>query len=529
MLGRNRELFATLIFVVDGLLVFGAWVSAYWIRFHAIGLPAPLGIPPLSLYLWIGAVLTLVTLLVLRSLHIYRSGRTARLSQEVFAILQGMVIITALAGVASFFTRGELSRATLLLFAGLATAELLGSRLIIRMILRELRRRGRNLRRALVVGTGVSAARVVEKIATHPHFGLEVVGLVAGDASGGPAAESTAPNEGPGVSPREHVMSAANTTSRGTESPLREAARPRAASAEAVPGERSRRPFEELLGHRTTPRVPVIGNVADLPRLVEETHADLVYLALARSEYRAEEEALAQLHDSTAAVRMVPDLARAFTLNASVEDFDGMPVVLVTESPDQGWAGVLKRAFDLVFSALGLVLVSPVLLAVALWVRLDSRGPVLYVQERVGLNGKRFNMIKFRTMRPDAESGDGPGWSRPGDPRRTGAGAVLRRLSLDELPQLWNVLKGEMSLVGPRPERPVYVDRFRASIPRYMLRHHVKAGITGWAQVHGLRGDTPLDERIRYDLDYIRNWSLALDVRILLMTVSRVFRDASAH
>jgi exopolysaccharide biosynthesis polyprenyl glycosylphosphotransferase len=252
-------------------------------------------------------------------------------------------------------------------------------------------------------------------------------------------------------------------------------------------------------------------------------------LALARSEYQAEEEALVRLGDSTTAVRLVPDLARAFTLNASVEDFDGMPVVCVTETPDQGWNGVLKRGFDLVFSALGLVLLSPVFLVVAIWIRHDSPGPIFYFQERLGLNGRRFEMIKFRTMRLDAESEGDPGWTRPGDPRRTGAGRLLRSLSIDELPQLANVLLGQMSLVGPRPERPVYVDQFRASVPRYMLRHHVKAGITGWAQVHGLRGDTPLDRRIEYDLYYIRNWSLAFDLKILFLTVLRVFRDASAH
>ena len=138
-------------------------------------------------------------------------------------------------------------------------------------------------------------------------------------------------------------------------------------------------------------------------------------------------------------------------------------------------------------------------------------------------------MLKFRTMRNDAESDQAPGWTRPGDERRTWAGRVLRPLSLDELPQLWNVFRGQMSLVGPRPERPVYVDQFRASVPRYMLRHHVKSGITGWAQVNGLRGDTPLDRRIEYDLYYIRNWSLGFDLKIILLTLLRVFRDASAH
>jgi Undecaprenyl-phosphate glucose phosphotransferase len=274
--------------------------------------------------------------------------------------------------------------------------------------------------------------------------------------------------------------------------------------------------------------VPVLGTVSELPRLVESAGAEIVYVALPRSEYRAEREALERLSDSTAAVRLVPDLAWAFTLNAGVEDFDGMPVVLVTETPGQGWNAVLKRAFDLALSAFGLLLLWPLMAAVALWVRLDSPGPILYAQERMGMNGRCFRMLKFRTMRMDAEA-DGPGWSKPDDPRRTGAGELLRRLSLDELPQLWNVLVGHMSLVGPRPERPMYVEQFREKIPRYMLRHHVKAGLTGWAQVNGLRGDTPLDKRITYDLYYIRHWSLLFDLRILLLTVARVFRDASAH
>lgn len=465
MFARQRQLFATAMFVLDGVLIAGAWLAAYWLRFDVLGLPAPLGVPPLSLYLWIGAVITLVALLVLHTFRLYRSARTARLGPELMVLVQGIVIVTASAAVASFFSRGELSRSTLLMFATLSIAVLVMSRILVRVALRQFRRRGRNLRHVIVVGTGDLAARLLGKIDSHPDYGLVVRGMVAAEAA--PAGASVA-------------------------------------------------------------GVPVIGTVAELPALVESTGAELVYLALARSEWQAEEEALRHLDDSTATVRMVPDLARAFTLNASVEDFDGMPVVLVTESPGQGWNGVLKRTFDLVFSAIGLVLLLPLMLLIGLWVTLDSKGPALYAQERVGLNGRRFRMLKFRTMRLDAESGT-PGWTRAGDPRRTDAGRILRPLSLDELPQLWNVLLGHMSLVGPRPERPVFVEQFRSSVPRYMLRHHVKAGITGWAQIHGLRGDTPLDRRIEYDLYYIRNWSLAFDVKILLLTVVRVFRDASAH
>ena len=465
MFTRNRQLFAVGVFFLDGILLAASWIGAYELRFHVLPIPTPLGVPPLARYLWFGAVLTPVALLVLRSLRLYRSARTAQLSQEVGALLQGIALVAAIGALASYLLRGELARSVLLLYAGLAAASLCLSRVAIRQALRVLRRHQRNLRHVLVVGTGDLAAALVRKMQLRPEFGLAVEGIVAS----GPDA---------------------------------------AAEVEGI---------------------PVLGSVEDLPALVQRTGAELVYLALSRAEYEAETRALEELADTTAAVRLVPDLTRAFTLNASVEDFDGTPVVLVTESPEQGWNSVLKRAFDIVLSGPLLLVLSPVLLALAIVVKLDSPGPVLYSQERVGLNGHRFRMIKFRTMRADAEEKGAAGWTTAADPRRTRSGALLRRLSLDELPQLWNVLRGHMSLVGPRPERPVFVEQFRSSIPRYYLRHHVKAGITGWAQVNGLRGDTPLDRRIEYDLYYIENWSMLFDLKILLLTALRVFRDKSAH
>jgi Undecaprenyl-phosphate glucose phosphotransferase len=464
MFTRHRQLLSTAIFLIDGFLIAASWAGAYWIRFRLLDLPTPLGVPPLERYLWFGTVVTLVALLVLRSFRIYRSARTARLSQEIWTIAQGIAIVAALAALASYSFRGELARSVLFLFAGLAAGSLMAAHVLIRMTLRALRRSGRNLRHILIVGTGELAERVARKMISEPDYGLSVTGLVSA-------------------------------------APLADGAR--------VAG------------------LPVLGSVADLPGLVERTGAELVYVALSRTEHEAELEALDRLADSTAAVRLVPDLARAHTLNASVEDFDGTPVVLVTETPEQGWNGVLKRGFDFAVSAAGLVLLAPALALIALVVKLDSPGPALYAQDRVGVNGRRFRMLKFRTMRTDAEAG-GPQWSRPGDTRRTRAGAFLRKLSLDELPQLWNVLVGHMSLVGPRPEQPVFVDRFRASIPRYMLRHHVKSGITGWAQVNGLRGDTPLEQRIEYDLYYIENWSMSFDLKILFLTLFRMFRDPSA-
>jgi exopolysaccharide biosynthesis polyprenyl glycosylphosphotransferase len=188
-----------------------------------------------------------------------------------------------------------------------------------------------------------------------------------------------------------------------------------------------------------------------------------------------------------------------------------------------------KRAFDFGFALILLVLTAPLVLLLAVLIKLTSRGPAFYSQVRLGRNGRPYALYKLRTMTHNCERESGPQWSTQGDPRVTALGRFLRRSHLDELPQLWNVLRGDMSLVGPRPERPMYVEQFRASIPRYMLRHHVKSGMTGWEQVNGLRGDTPLERRIEYDLHYIKNWSLGFDVKILALTVARVFRDASAY
>ena len=464
MFAKNRQILLTAVFFLDAALLYAAWMGAYWLRFYALPVAAPLGVPPLSAYLWYGAVVVLIALLVLRTLRLYRSRRTSRLGAELTAIAQGMTIVMALAALGSFFLRGELARSVLLLFAFVGTGALWTQRILIRLGLRALRRQGRNLRHVLIVGTGPLALAVARKMRENPDFGFEVKGLVSPRGEGAPAS------------------------------------------------------VEEF---------PVVGSVSEFPALAERSGAELVYLALGRAEWEAEQESLDRLSDSTVAVRLVPDLARAFTLNASVEDFDGTPVVLVTETSEQGWNQVLKRAFDLFGATVGLVFLSPILAALALWVKLDSPGPVFYAQERVGMNGRRFRMLKFRTMRVGSDA-DGPQWTTKGDPRRTRGGTILRRFSLDELPQLWNVFVGEMSLVGPRPEQPAFVEQFRGSIPRYMLRHHMKAGITGWAQVNGLRGDTPLEQRIEYDLHYVQHWSLFFDIRILALTVARVFRDPTA-
>ena len=238
---------------------------------------------------------------------------------------------------------------------------------------------------------------------------------------------------------------------------------------------------------------------------------------------------LEAIGDEPVTIHVVPDLFRFTSLRGGIEEFDGMPFVHLRESPLHGWNAVAKRAFDLVFSVTVLVALSPLYALLAAAVRLTSPGPVLYRQDRMGLDGQSFRMLKFRTMKVGAEAESGPVWARAGDARRTAIGAFLRRFSLDELPQFVNVLRGEMSVVGPRPERPVFVERFRQTVPGYMLRHKVKSGVTGWAQINGLRGNTSLERRIEYDIQYIERWSFWLDLKIIALTVVRVLSDRNAY
>ncbi len=217
---------------------------------------------------------------------------------------------------------------------------------------------------------------------------------------------------------------------------------------------------------------------------------------------------------------MVPDLLQHITLRAAVEDLDGVPIVNLSATPLRGLAGSVKRGMDLLAAMFGIVLFAPLFPLIALAVRLTSKGPIFYRQERMGLDGRSFELLKFRSMVMDAERTTGPVWTRESDPRITPVGRFIRKFSLDELPQFFNVLRGDMSMVGPRPERPHFVQEFREHIPRYMLRHRVRAGMTGWAQVNGWRGNSSLERRIQYDLYYIENWSLTLDLKILWMTVT---------
>jgi putative colanic acid biosynthesis UDP-glucose lipid carrier transferase len=280
----------------------------------------------------------------------------------------------------------------------------------------------------------------------------------------------------------------------------------------------------DVLG-RLDDLVPVMDRLAAEGRTV-----DLVYLCLPSWAGIKIEALIDAAATRLAHVCLVPDLFQfEMILNSRVSDIDGLPVIHLIDETPFDFRRIVKRSADIAFSLVVLLLLSPAFIAIAVAVKLSSPGPVFYRQERMGLNGRTFHMLKFRSMPVDAESNTGAVWARPGETRATAVGAFLRRTSLDELPQFLNVLWGDMSVVGPRPERPVFIEEFKQRVPHYMLRHKVKAGITGWAQVNGWRGNTSIEKRIECDLYYIQHWSLWLDMKIVFLTLFKGFVHENAY
>lgn len=263
----------------------------------------------------------------------------------------------------------------------------------------------------------------------------------------------------------------------------------------------------------------VLGDYGDFERVVKKYNITDLFITLSLKEYETIIRLIEQANNLLIDIKLVPDILQIASIKARMEHLEGIPIINLGDIPLQGWGLFFKRAFDFFFSFFGLIILSPLLLVIAILIKLSSKGPVFHIQTRVGMDGRVFKMIKFRTMIVDAEKETGAIWSPPQDKRITKVGRILRKLSFDEFPQFLNVLKGNMSIIGPRPERPEFVEEFKNNIPKYMLRHRVKTGITGWAQVHGLRGNTPLDKRIEFDIYYIQNWTFRLDLEILWRTI----------
>lgn len=466
MLKRYHQIVGGLFRVVDCAVIGSAWLASYWVRFDLGLIAVTKGLPEFDTYASLTPLVILIWAIVLSAFKVYQSGRMLRRTDEAFAMIKAhAAAMLFFISLTYLFSEYRYSRIVMLSFGILGGLFLVIFRAILRNGLRAIRRRGHNLRYVLVVGEGGAVEHLIRRLDRFPELGLRVLGIIV--------------------------------DGKAKDSPL--------------------------YGKK------VLGAYADLPRLIRETHADQVMIALPRNQTSELDSLLRSIKDETMDLILIPDVHEYVTLGCRVEDFDGLPIVNLNESPLEGWGSPVKRVTDFFLATFALLILLPVFFVIALAVKLTSRGPIFYGQERLGLDGRKFKMFKFRSMRVDAEKETGAVWAVKGDDRRTPIGAFLRSTSLDELPQFWNVWVGDMSLVGPRPERPVFVDQFRHEIPHYMLRHKVKAGITGWAQVNGWRGDTSLERRIECDLFYIRNWSYWLDIKILFLTVFKGFVNKNAY
>jgi len=458
-----------------------AWVLAYLLRFHALHdlLPVTKGVPPLSDYLLLLPAMALLWPGVAYFHGLYRLGRGRSRIDELFAIVFSVLVATGLTLGATLYVRvyyryqpgvsprWEFSQAVFALFAVLDVLLVAASRSFIRGCRQRRWAAGEDVTRVVVAGTGVLARTVTDALLAHRELGFRVIGFL-GEADG-------------------------------------------------------------ATGHAG---LPVLGSIEEARAALETQRCEQLYVALPPEQHGRILPLIQSLSNECMDVKVVPDVIQYATIKAALEDIDGIPIISLNEVPLQGWNSMVKRLMDVAVSAALLVLLTvvPFLPVLALLVRLfGGKGPVLLRQERMTLDGKSFYIWKFRTMVNEAEKDTGPVFATSDDPRRTPIGAWLRRHNLDELPQLINVLLGHMSLVGPRPERPPFVRQFRERIPQYMRRHRVKSGITGWAQVNGWRGNTSIEKRIEFDLYYLENWSLLLDLKILALTLSRGFGQKHAY
>jgi Undecaprenyl-phosphate glucose phosphotransferase len=468
MLRKHAQFFNSLFFMSDLLIISLAWIFSYFLRFYTSLIRAPLlGIPPFSTYIEFLLPLWVIWGLVSIKIHFYQPRRIEHFSKEFLEIGKTLTLTLLLLIAATYlFKKFEFSRLAFFYFWVMAFFGLASARFFARRTLKILRKRGYNLRFAILAGTGELGQKILEKIELYPELGIEVIGFLTRKA--------------------------------------------------------------EEVGKRVR-NVPILGVYEDLDKIMGENKVDIFFIALPINEYVYLESLIKKLRGHLADVKVVPGAYEFLGLRGGVDELDDLPIVSLQSSPLYGWNRVSKRIFDLALGALILVFAFPIMVIISFLVKLASAGPIFYRQERVGMDGRSFQMLKFRTMKVDAEKETGPVWAREDDPRRTRVGTFLRKTSLDELPQLFNVIKGEMSLVGPRPERPVFVEQFRDKIPSYMLRHKIKAGMTGWAQVNGWRGNTSVEKRIEHDLYYIENWSIGFDLRILFMTPWRGFFSKSAY
>jgi Undecaprenyl-phosphate glucose phosphotransferase len=490
MLKKHAQLFEGLFVASDLVVVTVAWLFSYYLRFHSGLIPVEKGIPPLGDYIRLLLFVWLIWALVFRKFGLYRPMRGVSRLREIWLLVRANCLAVLVVVAFTYLFREKtvpFSRLVFVIFAVSSTVATIAARSAIRSFLRAMRMRGFNMRYVLIVGAGELAKKVGRRILDHPEYGVELIGCLSKDHE-----------------PGRHMRVV------------------RDAKGGAL------RKVDSYHHCMLSPEIPIAGAYSDLPRFLHDGAVDQVIVALPLDDHQQMASVIADIGDSMVDVRIVPDFHAFIQLGSMVEEFDGLPVVSLASTPLAGFNQFTKRVFDLLVGSLMFVVLLPLMLVIAVLVKIGSKGPIFFSQERMGLDGKTFSIFKFRTMSVDAEA-NGAQFAVKNDTRTTTLGKFLRRFNLDELPQLVNVIKGQMSLVGPRPERPVFIQDFRKQVPRYMLRHKVQAGMTGWAQVHGWRGNTSIDKRIEYDLFYIENWSLVLDIKIMILTLINSFRDRNAY
>jgi Undecaprenyl-phosphate glucose phosphotransferase len=479
MVRRYNRLLITFYILSDVALAAWAFILAYGIRFESGLIPVTRGYPPIEQYFNVLPFVVLSVPFAFQVQGVYRLRRGRSRVDDFFAIFIGSVLAVVFGLVATLYYQAyyapvtaridgayEVSRIVWAIFLGLNIIFTYASREAIREILERRWRAGIGLKRVLIAGASDLGRMVADRLLRNREFGYQVVGFLD-DRAGG-----------------DHI------------------------------------------GYRG---LPMLGRLDEVADVATRERIDHLYVALPLAEHAKLLDLMGAASREVLDVKVVPDLLQFIALRARLDDLDGLPVININDVPLQGFNSWLKRSIDIVLSASALIVLAVPLAAIALLIKWTSEGDVFYAQERMGLDGHAFTVYKFRSMHDGAEETSGPVWARDDDPRTTQVGRWLRRFDLDELPQFWNVLTGAMSIVGPRPERPFFVEQFRHRIPQYMLRHKVKAGITGWAQINGWRGNTSLEKRIECDLYYIENWSVRLDLKIMCLTVLRAVRQRNAE
>lgn len=472
MIKDNQQHFNRLQVVIDAVVVIVSYAVAWWLKFASGIVDKEIGY--LSFEFYMRALILIVPLYILLyyAFKLYTpkrvQGRRLELSNIVLANTVGLLILLAGFFIALSYVEElkNFSRSMFFYFFVINIFLEEIERLMVRAFLRSIRKNGYNQKHILLVGYSKAAEQYIDRIKQNPQWGYQIRGILDDNIARG-------------------------TTYRG---------------------------------------VKVIGSIGNLSYILPENKLDEIAITLGLEEYKKLEKIVAECEKSGVHTKFIPDYGNIIPTRPYTEDLQGLPVINIRYVPlSDTFNALIKRLSDIVGSLICIVIFSPVMLISAILVKTTSKGPLIFKQERVGLHNIPFQMYKFRTMYVQTEEEEKKGWTQKDDPRVTRVGRFLRKTSLDEFPQLFNVLRGDMSLVGPRPERPQYVEKFREEIPRYMIKHQVRPGMTGWAQVNGYRGDTSIRKRIEHDLYYIENWTFGLDIKILFLTVFKGFINKNAY